>query len=159
MATSVLKAATSTPNIPVAATISEVDRAVLERMSKGSPENLDLGSSAESLRLKKILHGRPPSSSTSFSSDSDESNDSSAKSRDLRREAMKEVLRKKKEEIRRENEKLNSSLTTALCKSEEAVLTNKKWMEEIKDLNSSFEKLPAISKTKKVAGTGQAWVV
>ena len=81
MATSVLKAATSTPNIPVAATISEVDRAVLERMSKGSPENLDLGSSAESLRLKKILHGRPPSSSTSFSSDSDESNDSSAKSR------------------------------------------------------------------------------
>ena len=45
---------------------------------------------------------------------------------------MKEVLRKKKEEIRRENEKLNSSLTTALCKSEEAVLTNKKWMEEIK---------------------------
>ena len=51
---------------------------------------------------------------------------------DLRREAMKEVLRKKKEEIRRENEKLNSSLTTTLCKSEEAVLTNKKWMEEIK---------------------------
>ena len=55
---------------------------------------------------------------------------------DLRREAMKEVLRKKKEEIRRENEKLNSSLTTALCKSEEAVLTNKKWMEEIKVLRT-----------------------
>ena len=45
---------------------------------------------------------------------------------------MKEALRQKKEEMRREQEKLNSSLTTALCKSEEAVLTNKKWMEEIK---------------------------
>ena len=51
---------------------------------------------------------------------------------DLRREAMKEALRQKKEEMRREQDKLNSSLTTALCKSEEAVLTNKKWMEEIK---------------------------
>ena len=27
------------------------------------------------------------------------------------------------------------------------------------DLNSSFDKLPAISATKKVAGNGQAWVV
>ena len=51
---------------------------------------------------------------------------------DLRREAMKEALRQKKEEMRREQDKLNSSLTTALCKSEEAVLTNKKWMDEIK---------------------------
>ena len=45
---------------------------------------------------------------------------------------MKEALRQKKEEMMREQDKLNSSLTTALCKSEEAVLTNKKWMEEIK---------------------------
>ena len=51
---------------------------------------------------------------------------------DLRREALKESLRQKKEEMRREQDKLNSSLTTALVKSEEAILSNKKWMEEIK---------------------------
>ena len=80
---SVLKAASSTPNIPATATISAVDRAVLEKMSNGgggSPDRFDLGSSADSLKLKRILHGQA-SSSASSSSESDEFSDSSAKSR------------------------------------------------------------------------------
>ena len=83
MATSVMKASSSTPNIPATATISAVDRAVLEKMTNGgsgSPDRFDLGSSAESLKLKRILHGQASSASSSFS-DSDESSDSSAKSR------------------------------------------------------------------------------
>ena len=58
---------------------------------------------------------------------------------DLRREALKESLRQKKEEMRREQDKLNSSLTTALVKSEEAILSNKKWMEEIKVRSSYYD--------------------
>ena len=52
---------------------------------------------------------------------------------------MKEALRQKKEEMRREQDKLNSSLTTALVKSEEAILSNKKWMEEIKVRSSYYD--------------------
>ena len=51
---------------------------------------------------------------------------------DLHRECLREALRSKKEEMRRGQEKLNSSLTTALCKSEEAILQDKKWMSEVK---------------------------
>ena len=82
MAMSVLKAASSTPNIPATATVSAVDRAVLEKMSNGSgsPDGFDLGSSVDSLKLKRILHGQA-SSSASSSSESDEFSDSSAKSR------------------------------------------------------------------------------
>ena len=80
MATSVLKAASSTPNIPATATISAVDRAVLEKMSSGSgsPDRLELGSSADSLKLKRILHGQ--SSASTSSSESDGSCEGSAKS-------------------------------------------------------------------------------
>ena len=82
MATSVMKTSSSTPNIPATATISAVDRAVLEKMTNGgSPDRFDLGSSAESLKLKRILHGSQASSAASSYSDSDESSDSSAKSR------------------------------------------------------------------------------
>ena len=79
----VLKASSSTPNIPATATISAVDRAVLEKMSNsgGSPDRFDLGSSADSLKLKRILHGQASSSASSSSFDSDESSESSAKSR------------------------------------------------------------------------------
>ena len=79
----VLKASSSTPNIPTTATISAVDRAVLEKMSNGggSPDRFDLGSSADSLKLKRILHGQASSSASSSSFDSDESSESSAKSR------------------------------------------------------------------------------
>ena len=81
MATSVLKAASSTPNIPATATVSAVDMAVLEKMNSGGPDRLDLGSSADSLKLKKILHGQT-SSTSSPSSDSDyESSNGSANSR------------------------------------------------------------------------------
>ena len=94
MATSVMKTSSSTPNIPATATISAVDRAVLEKMTNGgSPDRFDLGSSAESLKLKRILHGSQASSAaSSYSDSSDESSDSSAKSRVSRKAYLCVIL-------------------------------------------------------------------
>lgn len=44
----------------------------------------------------------------------------------MRRELLRETMRAKRDEIRKEEEKLSQSLTTALCKSEEAILQARK---------------------------------
>lgn len=78
----------------------------------------------------------------------------------LSRDLLRETIKNKRNEIQREQEKLNSSLTTPLCKSEEAILQNRKWMSEVKDLQGSFEKIPPISSNKKIVGDkSQAYYV
>lgn len=77
----------------------------------------------------------------------------------LCREVLRSAMKAKRQEIKAEQNRLSSSLTTALCKSEESVLQNKKWMDEIKDLNSSFGKIPPITTKKKVCNKGQSYYV
>lgn len=66
------------------------------------------------------------------------------------RDLLKETIRAKRHEMRKEQDKLSSSLTTALCKSEEAILADSKWMEQVKDLNNSYGKVPPINSRSKV---------
>ena len=79
----------------------------------------------------------------------------------MQRALLREAIKNKREVIKREQEKLNESLTTPLCKSEEAIIKEDKWTSECKDLNSSFEKLPPISNGRKIAkkGIGQSYYV
>ncbi len=48
---------------------------------------------------------------------------------------MMQKIKEKRQEMKDEQEKLNSSLNTPLCKSEEAVLLKKTWMSEVKNLS------------------------
>ena len=67
---------------------------------------------------------------------------------------MREAIRNKRNAIKDEQEKLSNSMTTPLCRSEEAILQDSKWMKESKDLNGSFDKIPPIQNGNKVAGNG-----
>lgn len=65
----------------------------------------------------------------------------------------------KRQELKTEQHKLASSLMTALCKSEEAILQKARWMDEVKDLSGSFDKIPPISAMKKVCDKGQSFFI
>ena len=63
-----------------------------------------------------------------------------------------------KEEKKQMEESCNNK-TNVLMDGEKELWESGDWRENIKDLNSSFSKLPPICKENKVSGNGQAFVV
>ena len=75
-------------------------------------------------------------------------------------------LRRKIEAAKREMKETEAESDSASEKCHNVLMENEKelwesgdWRENIKDLNSSFSKLPPICKDNKVAASGQAFVV
>eukprot|EP00095_Tigriopus_kingsejongensis_P010923 maker-scaffold238_size242079-snap-gene-1.23 protein:Tk10923 transcript:maker-scaffold238_size242079-snap-gene-1.23-mRNA-1 annotation:"purine catabolism regulatory family" len=114
-------------------TVSDVDKAICARALSGG------GASVKEDPLNISLRSRASSGGSMESLDS-----ATKRDKDMSRKLLKEAIQNKRNEIKRENDRLSSSMNTPLCKSEEVLLQDKRWMSQIKDLNHSFEKIPPI---------------
>ena len=68
-------------------------------------------------------------------------------------------MEKGREEIRRTEQKLNTSLTTAIVDKEKRVIESGSWLAEQKDVNHRYQPLPPIPGGKKVLSKGMAFTV
>ncbi|XP_059084899.1 uncharacterized protein LOC131881921 [Tigriopus californicus] len=138
----------SSPNGASTFAVSEVDKAVCARAQSGG------AAPVADQPFSSHQTSRASSGSSTESLDS-----ASRRDKNLSRKLLREAIQNKRNEIKRESDRLNSSMTTPLCRSEEALLQDKKWMSQVKDLNHSFEKIPPISLQRKVCSKGQSYYV
>ena len=68
-------------------------------------------------------------------------------------------MEKGREEIRQAEQKLNTSLTTAIVDKEKKVIESGSWLAEQKDVNHRDQPLPPIPGGKKVVNRGMAFTV
>lgn len=76
-------------------------------------------------------------------------------SRDMpNHEELHKVMKEGRNEIKKAQEKLSSSLTTPIVDSEAKVIESGSWLNELKDVNRRYDPLPPICEGKKIKSSG-----
>jgi len=80
--------------------------------------------------------------------------------KERRKLSLRKAMQEKRMEVQEGDDQHGKIKDKVLCDVEKELWDSGDWRDQIKDLNSSFSKLPPISKGKKVVeGKGQAFII